>query len=334
MHETREIFQEAVELANLGMAELDAEERIVSLNSSSRSMLGLKAAELIGKHWRSAVHAEDYDRTTAAFQRARSEGKASVEIRVVRSDASIVCQSLTVTRVTDDGGVLTGFRTVTHDISGYRREQEALTLAVESAPSGLLLLNSLGVIQSANRAVEVLFGYPREELMGRQVEMLLPERFRDRHLEYRDNFNSNKEMKEIFGRDLIGLRKDGAEIPLQLYLNRIDTHTGELILCTIIDSAERVRYQQQLELAKQAAEAASRAKSDFLSRMSHEIRTPMNLIMGMNALLLESPLTEKQRQHVEISHRNVKRLLRLINCILDLSKVEAGVLDPRAGSFH
>ncbi len=131
------------------------------------------------------------------------------------------------------------------------------------------------------------------------------------------------------GRDLCGLRKDGMEIPLQVYLNRIETDTGELILCTIIDIAERVRYQGQLESAKQAAEAANRAKSDFLARMSHEIRTPMNLIMGMNALLLESPLDDKQRQHVEISYRNVRRLLRLINGILDLSKVEAGKLTLR-----
>ena len=90
---------------------------------------------------------------------------------------------------------------------------------------------------------------------------------------------------------------------------------------------------QQLEIAKYAAEAANSAKSDFLARMSHEIRTPMNLIMGMNALLLESPLNEKQKQHVEISHRNVRRLLRLINGILDLSKVEAGELSFEAVPF-
>ena len=129
------------------------------------------------------------------------------------------------------------------------------------------------------------------------------------------------------------MRKDGVEIPLHIYLNRIDTHTGELILCTIIDIAERVRYEEQLELAKQAAEAANRAKSDFLARMSHEIRTPMNLMMGMNTLLLDSPLNEKQRQHVEISDRNIRRLLRLINGILDLSKVEAGMLTLAAVPF-
>ncbi len=198
-------------------------------------------------------------------------------------------------------------------------EQQTLILAVESAPSGLLILNSSGVIQYANRAVEKLFGYTRQELIGCRVETLLPQR--------------PEATKVTMGRDQLGLCKDGVEIPLQVFLNRIETDAGELILCTILDIAERVRHQHQLELAKQSAESANRAKSDFLARMSHEIRTPMNLIMGMNALLLESPLDEKQRQHVEISYRNVRRLLRLINGILDLSKVEAGKLTLAEAPF-
>jgi two-component system sensor histidine kinase/response regulator len=321
------------EPARFGVATLDTEGRFVSVDAAYLMMLGKQEADLLGEHWHITVHAGDHEGVETAYRVARSTGRGYVEIRALRGDSTVVYQALTVTGIRNESSKLAGYQCMRHDISSYKRDQEVLALAVESAPNGLLMLDSMGIIQSANRAVEVLFGYEREDLAGRKVEMLLPERFRGQHLGHRANFNGNKTMKAMAGRDLVGLTKAGVEIPLQLYLNRIDTHTGELILCTIIDIAERVRYEQQLELAKQAAEAANRAKSDFLARMSHEIRTPMSLILGMNSLLLESPLTGTQKQHVEISHRNVKRLLRLINGILDLSKVEAGMLTLQAIPF-
>jgi PAS domain S-box-containing protein len=330
MDVSREILQDAAELANLGLSELDAEERFTSFNQAYLSMLGMQEADLLGRNWRVAVHPSHHAVEAEAIRVARDTGRATVEIRAARKDSKIIYQSLTVMRVTDAQGVLTGFRKVRYDVSSYRKDQETLLLAVESAPSGLLMLDSQGVIQSANLAIEELFGYTRTELIGNAVEMLLPLRFREKHLDQRRVFMTTKTRP---GRDLSGLRKDGVEIPLQIHLNTIRTNEGDLILCNIIDIAKRVAFEQQLELAKQEAEAANRAKSDFLARMSHEIRTPMNLIMGMNALLLEGSLNAKQRQHVEISHRNVRRLLRLINGILDLSKVEAGMMTLEAVPF-
>ena len=329
----KEILEAAVERARFGLAEVSTEGCFVRANQTYLSMLGMEEEDLIGKHWSASVHPDDHALVRDAYETARTLGWGYNEVRAVRKDSNIIYQSLSVTGTRDENGVFRGYTCVRHDISGYKRDQEALVLAVESAPSGLLMLNALGQIQSVNRAVERLFGYSREELIGSRVEVLLPERFRTRHTKHRDEFNRSESMKAMAGRDLAGLRKDGSEIPLQVHLNRIDAEAGELILCTIIDIAERVQYEQQLELAKQAAEAANRAKSDFLARMSHEIRTPMNLIMGMNALLLQSSLDEKQRQHVEISYRNVKRLLRLINGILDLSKVEAGKLTLESAPF-
>ena len=333
MSESGKIMDRDIELPLFGTAELDADGRFVSTDAAYRALLGRPDADLPGQHWQVTVHSDNRATVEEAYRMARLAGRGYAEIRALRDDASVVFQALMVTAVYGPGGEFTGFHCLRHEIPSYKRDQEALALAVGEAPNGLLMLNSAGLIHSTNRAVESLFGYSRQEMMGHKVEMLLPERYRTRHLGHRDRFNSNKDTKAMAGRDLIGLRKDVIEIPLQLYLNRIDTHMGELILCTVIDIAERVRYRQQLQLAKQAAEAANHAKSNFLARMSHEIRTPMNLIMGMNALLLESPLDAKQRQHVEISHRNIRRLLRLINGILDLSKVEAGMLTLEAVPF-
>ena len=327
-------LRELAAIAQIGYARLDAHGCFEDMNDPYLAMLARTRQDLTGESWRLTVHPDDHHRTEQAYESARLGGHGYVEIRGLRADGSIVYQSITVARRTRVDGEFAGYLCLRHDISGYKADQEALLLAVESSPNGLLMLNSAGHIRLANTAVEELFGYSRQELLGQPVELLLPERFRARHREHRHSFNSNDAMNAMAGRDLRGLRKDGREIPLQVSLNTIETPAGRLTVCNIIDIAERLRYQAQLELAKQAAESANRAKSDFLARMSHEIRTPMNLIMGMNALLLESELTSRQREYVEISYRNVRRLLRLINGILDLSKVEANKLTLEAVPFN
>lgn len=134
-----------------------------------------------------------------------------------------------------------------HEILEYQRNELALTLAVESSPNGILMHNAAGVIQFANRAIESLFGYHRSELIGSTMEMLLPTRFRVRHQKDRDTFSHSESSKVMAGRDLWGLPKDGVEIPLQVYVNRIESDIGDLILCTVIDIAERVKYQKLLD---------------------------------------------------------------------------------------
>jgi len=107
----------------------------------------------------------------------------------------------------------------------------------------------------------------------------------------------------------------------------------EYRLAVAAKSRAEERLQLHLSQVQQEADAALRAKNDFLARISHEIRTPMNLILGMNALLLQSSVDESQRQHLAVSNRNVRRLLRLINGILDLAKVDAGELTFEAAPF-
>jgi len=320
------VFEGAIELGRIGLVELDANGHFVAANGGFKSMVGLTDVDLVAHHWRITVLPEDHARAEEAYAEAAQRGRAYMEIRTIAPESKTVHQAVTITALRDKANRVNGYFCFAIDVTDYKREQEALMLVVESSPNGLLMLDSKGRILFANHAVEKLLGYTRNELMGAQVETLLPERLREGHARYRESFRVSKSSTAMAGRDLRGLRKDGVEIPLQIYVNRIETVSDDLVLATLVDIGERVRYESQLELAKVAAEQANRAKSDFLARMSHEIRTPMNLIMGMSALLLESPLSGKQREYIDISYRNVRRLLRLINGILDLSKVEAGKL--------
>ncbi|MEZ5401946.1 MAG: PAS domain S-box protein [Bryobacteraceae bacterium] len=317
-------WAKAAQAAQIGFARLDERGDFVECTPALAAAFGVEPEQLRGREWRSAIHHSDHWRVEQALAEARAGRSGFCDVRSAAGPPSHA--ALTIVCAGPGGPECDGYLCCSAPVTSAKERGDVLALAVDNAPNGLLILDNKGRIVTANPAVGRLFGYGPEELAGKTVEVLLPEGLREAHGGYRETFHADPTVRAMAGRDLAGRRRDGAEIPLQVYLNVIDLSSGRLILCTIIDIAERVSYQNELQSAMRAAEAANRAKSDFLARMSHEIRTPMNLIMGMGALLLESQLTETQRRHLEICDRNVRRLLRLINGILDLSKVEAGRL--------
>ena len=209
------------------------------------------------------------------------------------------------------------------DLNGDR-----FRLVVEAAPNAIIVTNSKGQIELVNKQAEALFHYTRDELLGRQVEMLIPERFRRNHPTLRDQFMSEPSTRAMgAGRDLYAHTKDGREIPIEIGLNPIHTEEGMLILSSIIDISERKAAEERFRLQTEQIAAASRYKSEFLANMSHELRTPLNSILILSEQIKNNVLgnlTQKQVTHADIIHRSGRDLLALINDILDLSKIEAG----------
>jgi PAS domain S-box-containing protein len=171
-------------------------------------------------------------------------------------------------------------------------------------------------------AVRQLYGYEPEELIGLPFEAII-------HPHDLASLRAAVESLERSGRAVVAHRarcKDGrykwVESSLQRLLNA-ETGIPEMV-AHVRDITERVETQEALLVAIQNADNANRAKSDFLARMSHEIRTPMNGVLGMNHLLLESPLTETQRRQLELANESAQALLSIIDDILDISKLEAG----------
>lgn len=191
---------------------------------------------------------------------------------------------------------------------------ELFRLAVEACPSGMVMIDHGGRIVMVNAEIERLFGYERVELIGQAVEILIPEKMRLRHAGHRAAFEHRPERRSMGqGRDLFARRKDGSEFPVEVGLNPIPTQDGLLILGAVLDLSERKRVEQ--------------LKDDFVSTVSHELRTPLTSIAGSLALMVggaAGPLPETMLRLLTIAHNNSERLVRLINDILDIEKIESG----------
>ncbi|KAK7177477.1 hypothetical protein PSPO01_16474 [Paraphaeosphaeria sporulosa] len=137
------------------------------------------------------------------------------------------------------------------------QSEERMRLIVEASPSAMLLVDKFGSITLVNTQTEHLFGYAREDLMGRPVEMLIPSRFSACHPSYREDFFANPGVRSMgAGRDLYGLRADGSEFPIEIGLNPIVTSEEPLVIASIIDITERKRSEQRLRLVIDAAPTA------------------------------------------------------------------------------
>ncbi|MCW9057865.1 MAG: PAS domain S-box protein [Gammaproteobacteria bacterium] len=203
---------------------------------------------------------------------------------------------------------------------------EALQQAVFSTVvDGIVVIDDRGCIQLFNPAAETIFGYRAGEVLGKNVSLLMPESTRVAHDGYIDRYVQGGEARIIgIGREEQGLRKDGRMFPIELAISETRLGDRHLFTGVVRDISARKQAEAELIAARETAEAASRAKSEFLSSMSHELRTPMNAILGFGQLLQEDALSEDQAQSVqEILHAG-HHLLDLINDVLDLSSIEAG----------
>lgn len=211
------------------------------------------------------------------------------------------------------------------DIVKRGQAEERFRLVVEAAPNAMVMVDQNRKMTLVNQQAETLFGYHRQELIGQEIEMLIPERSRPKHPAYVKGFFQEPTLRSMgAGRDLFGLKKDGTEIPIEIGLNPLRTPGGLSALASIIDITGRKKAENLIRESNFRLDAANQELEAFSYSVSHDLRAPLRHIDGFVGLLRKngaSSLDDESRRYLNTIAASAKQMGLLIDDLLSFSRM-------------
>jgi two-component system, sensor histidine kinase len=205
---------------------------------------------------------------------------------------------------------------------------------LDSVPDAMVIIDASGSIVFTNHQVAELFGYEASEIKSQSVEILLPDRFRQRHMTHRQNYAQNVRIRPMgIGLDLFALRKDGTEFPVEISLSPMRSNGGLLTVAAIRDVSDRRKIQEELKETREAAERANQAKSRFLATASHDLRQPLQTLALLNGAMRRTVHDSELAAALSQEEQAIGAMSRLLNTLLDISKLESGAIKPEVTDF-
>jgi two-component system sensor histidine kinase/response regulator len=330
-------YHSLVESLPLAIFGKDAEGRIIFANSRFCDSIGRPLAELRGKTDFDFFPVELAEKYRADDYQVLSTGKALEVIEEYRkADGEMIYVQVLKAPIFGASGEVRGVQGMWWDVSArhtaeeqLRRSAERTRLILDTAYDAFVAIDAAGLIVEWNPQAVATFGWSREEALGQPAkDLILPKQLREaytrRFRQFMESGRGNLFNNRI---EATVVRKDGTEFPVEIAIAPMPLGETYMFHAFLHDISRRKRYEAELRDAKEAAEAASRAKSAFLANMSHEIRTPMNAVIGMAELVLDTSLDAEQREYIKLVLESADSLLSIINDLLDFSKIEAGKFD-------
>jgi PAS domain S-box-containing protein len=348
-HVTAEARMHALlEAAVDGIISIDELGIVQTMNPAAERLFGYPAGDIIGYNVSRLMPAPYRDEHDGYLARYVSTGQKKIigigrEVVGLRRDGTTFPMDLSVAEARI--GEERIFLGIVRDVTERKRAEERFRLVVESAPNSIVMINGEGRIVLVNSQTEETFGYRREELIGQSVEILVPERFRSQHPAYRDSFFARPQARPMgAGRDLYGLRKDGAEFPVEIGLNPIQSSEGLLVLSAIVDITHRKRADEEIRtsnenlgqavadlekkneevraMTQQLWQAAKLASvGELAASIAHELNNPLATVtLRIESILQRTPADDPRRRALEIVEQETKRMSDLVANLLQFSR--------------
>jgi protein-histidine pros-kinase len=317
---------------------VDEDGDIVLANASAENLFGYDSDELQGQ--KVEVLMPEGFRQQHANHR-RNYGKAprarplvsGLKLKGQRKGGQVFEAEIALTPIKLADGMLVS--STIRDISGDDTSEAYFRSVLESAPDAMIIIDHIGKITVVNGQAEEMFGYSRKELLGQEVEMLLPKELRIRHISHRAAFAASPELRPMGGDlELMGRRSDGSKFPVEISLSPFNSATGSFISSVIRDVTSRKEMEQALIEARQEAERANNANTAFLAAASHDLRQPVQALALLNGALRRTLKDELSLEMVQSQQNSLDAMTNLLNSLLDISRLDAGKVEPEFEEFR